>query len=630
MIAQIIPVTRLPSNLGVFDYLVPKEYAKKIKIGQLIKINFRGKKINGLVIRLKEKSEINPAKLKFISYIYDFSPYLTDKQLDLIDWLADYYYISPALAAKLMILDISKNYKEEIKEKLKKTKTKIPALFKIKNDLDLIIKSKDKEYLYWYDQIETKINLYLNLIKNFSAKQILILFSDNDSLEYVANQLKEYSIDYITISSNLPKNNLFQAWQKIKTGRAKIILGTRLAIFFPFSDLSYLIIDEENSPHYKQWEMNPRYDAKIIAKQIVKLNKAKLILISSFPSVDSYHQAKEKKIKLIKNHGNKTGIEIVDMLKQIKESNFSIISNPLIERIEQSLKQKKQIVLILNRKGYASFTVCQDCGFIARCPECAATLSLTHNYLKCPNCNFRQDNLLFCPTCQNPEIKSVGSGTQKIESEIKKIFPKSKIARLDSDINQKHYREIKKLYQQNEIDILIGTKMVLKSWLKKNLGLISFINIDTDLFLPQYQATENMFQLIANALTLIEDNDLLLLQTYHSENQNIKILGGKDWEKIHEKEITGRQVLNYPPFGTIIKLIYQAKNKELVRKKAEIFHKILKEKYSAEQVFISEIKKIRQHYQQFIIIKSKKINFRLAKDDMPSNWLIDLNPSELI
>jgi primosomal protein N' (replication factor Y) len=629
MIAHIIPILRLPANLGVFDYLVPDELAAKIKKGQIVKVNFWGQKINGLAIKIKAKSAIRKNKLKPVLQIIDESPFLTINQLKLIDWLANHYYVSQALAAKLIIPELPKKEPNQTAQNNKGAQLKIfiPPK-KIKKIVNLINQSKKEKFLFWCDQVETKIDFYLGLIKKVKQGQILILFAEQDSLEFMANQLKNYLANFLVISSAFTKKELGQVWWKIKNGDAQIVLGTRLAVFYPYQNLKYLIIDEENNPHYKQWDMNPRYDAKVIVQKIAKQFQAKLIFFSALPTVESFWQSEKNKIKLHKILKLQAKIEIVDLVEQMKGGNFSIISQVLEEEIKRQLKEKRQIALILNRKGYARITLCRDCGFVAECPDCSAALNLSHNRLKCPNCKFQQDNLLFCPRCHNPEIKSVGSGTQKIESEIKKIFPETKIARLDSD-NQKNAKVIKKLFQAKKIEILIGTQMILKSWLKNNLGLTAFINIDTDLNQPSYRATENTFQMVAYALTLLNEKAKLIIQTYNFENPIFQLLKSKDWPAFYQKEIEDRQTLFYPPFGALTKLIYQNKNKKRVELETEQLFKKLKNKYPAEQIFISKIKKVRKNYQQFILLKSKNPDLRLAKNDLPTDWLIDLTPQSL-
>lgn len=629
MIARIAPILRLPANLGVFDYLIPKELIDKIKMGQIVKINFRGEKINGLVTEFKTKSTIPSQKLKWLLGVITASPPLTKNQLTLLKWLADYYYISPAMAAKLVIPEILvKEQKKTTKKILKvKSQNRISNLpLKIEKIAKSIIHSKEKKYLFWHNRDDAKINLILGLIKNLNQKQILILFADQSSLEYASGELKKYFSDFLTITGDLSKKELWRAWQDIKAGKTKVILGTRLAVFYPFTNLKYLVIDEENNPSYKQWEMNPRYDAKTIAWEIAKLHQAKLILASNLPTVDAYWQIKKNKIKLLSSQQGRPEIELIDMIKEMKEGNFSIISQPLTEQIKEKLKQKKQIVLILNRKGYARITLCRDCGFIAECPGCGMTLNLSHNRLKCPNCKFERDNLLFCPHCHNPEIKSFGSGTQKVESEIKKIFPEAKITRLDSDINRKHCQMMKNLWQENKIDILVGTQMVLRPWIRDNLGLVAFINIDTDLSQAGYQTTENALRLITCALNLLNEKNGLFIQTYRIDNPVLKYFTETDWPNFYKKEIQDRQNLHYPPFGALVKLIYQNKNEKKTESTFDKLEKKLKIVYPEEQIFSSKIKKVRRNYQRSILIKSKNPNFRLAKNDLPPDWLIDLTP----
>ena len=293
-------------------------------------------------------------------------------------------------------------------------------------------------------------------------------------------------------------------WNRIKSGEAKIVIGARSAIFAPVQDLGIIIIDEEHDSSYKS-ESNPKYDAKQVASYIAKQNNIPLVLGSATPDLITYYKAKEGKITLLKltkraNNSLLPNVEIIDLKDELANGNRSMLSRSLYSSIEENLKKKQQTILFLNRRGYSTFIMCRNCGYTVKCKNCNISLTY-HSYekkLKCHYCGYEQDLVTICPECHSDKIRYFGTGTQKLEQEILKEFPNAKTIRMDIDtVTKKNsHEEILKKFKEENIDILIGTQMVVKGHHFPNVTLVGVIAADSSLNIDDYRANERTFQIL--------------------------------------------------------------------------------------------------------------------------------------
>ncbi len=283
------------------------------------------------------------------------------------------------------------------------------------------------------------------------------------------------------IHSKLSLGEKYDEWNKIKTKKAKIVIGARSAIFAPIENLGIIIIDEEHDSSYKS-ETNPKYDAKEVAKYIAKQNKCPLVLGSATPDLGDYYKAKEKKeIKLLElrkraNDATLPKVTIIDLKQELASGNRSVLSRELYKNIEENLKNKKQTILFLNRRGYSTFVMCRNCGYVVKCKNCNISLTY-HSYekkMKCHYCGYEEKLLSICPECGSNKIRYFGTGTQKLEEEIQKQFPEASTIRMDIDtVSKKNsHEEILNKFKKENIDILIGTQMVVKGHHFPNVTLV--------------------------------------------------------------------------------------------------------------------------------------------------------------
>ncbi len=281
------------------------------------------------------------------------------------------------------------------------------------------------------------------------------------------------------LHSKLSIGERYDEWKRIERDEAKIVIGARSAIFAPVKNLGIIIIDEEHDQSYKS-DMTPKYNAKEIALYLAKQNNVPLVLGSATPSVSLYHEVEntDRLITLSKraNNSNLPNVEVVDMKKELAMGNRSMLSRKLKESIEKNIQDKKQTILFLNRRGYSTFVMCRDCGYTVTCNKCNITLTyhIRENKLKCHYCGYERQNLTKCPECGSNNIRYFGAGTQKLEAEINKLFPEASTIRMDIDtVSKKNsYEDILNKFKDENIDILIGTQMVVKGHHFPNVTLV--------------------------------------------------------------------------------------------------------------------------------------------------------------
>lgn len=356
-----------------------------------------------------------------------------------------------------------------------------------------------------------KTEIYLQLIqKALEMKKTAILLVPEISLtpqmldRFIARFGKE---EIAVLHSKLSIGERHDEWKRIKEGKAKIIIGARSAIFAPVEKIGIIIIDEEHDSSYKS-EANPKYDAKEVAKQIAKQSKCPLLLGSATPDMNTYYSAireEKQEIQLLTltkraNQSSLPTVEVVDLKQELVNGNRSMLSMDLYSSIEENLKEKRQTILFLNRRGYSTFIMCRNCGYTVKCKNCNISMTY-HSYekkLKCHYCGYEENVVTICPECHSDKIRYFGTGTQKLEQEINKQFPTAKTIRMDIDtVTKKNSHEkILERFKNENIDILIGTQMVVKGHHFPKVTLVGVIAADSSLNIDDYRANERTFQIL--------------------------------------------------------------------------------------------------------------------------------------
>lgn len=362
------------------------------------------------------------------------------------------------------------------------------------------------------------------------------------------------------LHSRLSEGEKYDEYRKIVEGKVHIVVGARSAVFAPFKNLGAIIIDEEHTTSYKQ-DNNPKYSAIEIAIERAKNNNAIVILGSATPSLETYARSIKGLYTLVElkhrvNTNNLPLVEIVDMSKE--KHRGSIFSSRLITEVNKRLEKHEQIILLLNRRGYSSFITCSNCGYTAKCPHCDITLTYhkTSNTLRCHYCGYADKMNDICPSCGEKAIKTLGTGTEKVEEEIKKVF-NARVVRMDLDTTSRKgsHEKIITAFKNHEYDILLGTQMIAKGLDFDNVTLVGVINADTSLMIPNYRSNEYTFQLLmqtAGRSGRGEKKGSVIIQTFNPEHYAITLASKHDYIDFFKQEMEVRRKLSYPPYYYLI------------------------------------------------------------------------------
>lgn len=423
------------------------------------------------------------------------------------------------------------------------------------------------------------------------------------------------------LHSGLSQGEKYDEWRKIERGEAQVVVGARSAVFAPLQKIGLIIIDEEHEATYKQ-EDTPRYHARDLAIWRSQYHHCPVILGSATPSLESRARAQKKRYELLyltqRAHENAQlpSVTIVDLKEEYAQKNTSTFSRVLQEKISNRLQQKEQIVLLLNRRGYSSFMMCRDCGYVLPCPNCdiSLTLHMDVKKMRCHYCGHQENIPKKCPDCQGEKIRYYGTGTQKVEEELQERFPSARILRMDVDTTRKKgaHEKILKAFEEQEADILLGTQMIAKGLDYPNITLVGVLNADTALNLPDFRSSERTFQLLTQVSGRAGRGAKpgeVIVQTFNPEHHSIVLAQAQDYEAFYQQEMILRHQSGYPPFYFTVKITISHPAEQVVAKKSYQIAEQLKNGLSPESRILgptpSGIARIKNRYYYQIILKYK-------------------------
>ena len=745
MVAEVIINSKAKQLNRTFDYNIPKEMESMILVGSKVLVPFgRFKKLEEAhVVKIKEKSQY---EVKDIAKVENG---LTDRQIELANWMAKRYFCNVSDCIRLMqtpgtnAKDINKRIQdkkinvvylkkdfEEINFEIETQKIKsdkqirilnfvkdnegctipdieaftdcsraiVNTLIKngylelieqkiernplenknIENTTNLILteeqkrafdkivtsmeKKKYEEFLLFGVTGSGKTEVYLQLINKViqQGNSAIVLVPEISLTPQMLDRfISRFGKETIAVlHSKLSIGERHDEWEKIKEGKARIVIGARSAIFAPVKNLGIIIIDEEHDSSYKS-EASPKYDAKEVAKKIAKQEEVPLVLGSATPDLKTFYNAKEtSKITLLEltkraNNSNLPRVEIVDLKQELANGNRSMLSFELYQSIEQNLKDKLQTILFLNRRGYSTFIMCRNCGYTVKCKNC--NISMTYhsyeNKLKCHYCGYEENVVTKCPECGSDKIRYFGTGTQKLEQEILKQFPQAKTIRMDVDtVTKKNsHEQILNKFKNEGIDILIGTQMVVKGHHFPKVTLVGVIAADSSLNIDDYRATERTFQILTQVSGRAGRENLpgkVIVQTYNPENFSIQYAQKQNYEEFYQTEIALRKQLKYPPFCDIIIIGFNSLNENEIKKVSNKAYEYLiknlnNQEFKTFKPMPSPIDKIQNRFRWRIIIKgnmsqqANEVLNNLLKEIYSENYKntkvsIDVNPNNMM
>ena len=530
---------------------------------------------------------------------------------------------------------------------------------------DEILKRKnDKNPVYLYGVTGSgKTEIYFNLIKKVleEGKNVLFLAPEIALASQLTNRLaRRFGIDDVAIwHSSISDGERYDVWQKLKQNKIRILAGARSAVFAPLQNIGLIVIDEEHENSYKQTTPAPRYDARKVAQKLAQINNAMLILGSATPDVNNYYYAinSNNLVKLSNRFNNvdMARVVVLDLKEEKTEGNNGIFSRTLINAIKKNLEGKKQTILLINRRGFSTFTMCEGCQTVIQCPKCAIPM-IWHSAdakLKCHYCNHEQSFPEFCPKCGSSALKRSGTGIQKVEEIAAKIFPDANIARIDSDVLTKKYEhiDILKSFQNGEIDILIGTQMIAKGLDNPNVTIVGVISADMSFNLPDYRSCERGFQLLTQVAGRAGRGDFagkVYFQTNNPDFYALKTAQEQNYDSFYEEEIQSRLEFDYPPYSQILRLVLSSENSFRAEKSAmEIalrLSEIIDKRNLSEHIIVlgpspCVFERIRGEYRFQILIKNKLeekghflVTSFVSKIKMPDDikLIVDVDPSDIL
>ncbi|MEG0368204.1 MAG: primosomal protein N', partial [Coprobacillus sp.] len=415
----------------------------------------------------------------------------------------------------------------------------------------------------------------------------------------------------------LSQGEKYDEYRRIKRQEVSIVVGARSAIFAPLNNIGLIILDEEHDSSYKQ-ESKPRYLTSQIAKMRASYYGASVVLGSATPSLESYSRALKGVYDLyeLKTRINKKPlpeVKVIDMVEEMRRKNYSLFSNELKKRIQETIDKNEQVILLLNKRGYATYVQCKDCGEVMKCPHCDVSLTYhKHDHrLKCHYCEYQIPYPQSCDHCGSTQLKTVGFGTQKIEEEIEKIFHNAKVIRYDVDTTKNKNGHLKLLeqFKNKEANILLGTQMIAKGLDFEDVTFVGVLNADLSLNVPDFRSSERTFQLLCQVSGRSgrgKKQGTVIIQTYNPTHYAITSAAHHDYISFYNQEMLFRQKAKYPPYCHLVSIIIQSKNEQLVHVASSEIKDYLEKNISRSVVLgpaKSSIFKMQDIYRERILIK---------------------------
>ena len=523
--------------------------------------------------------------------------------------------------------------------------------------LNTILNGNELKYLIKGVTGSGKTEVYMNLVEEVlsQGKSSIVLVPEISLTPQMIERFKgRFGEDVALFHSRLSDGERFDEWYRIKEGKVRLVIGARSALFLPLYNIGLIIIDEEHENTYKS-DQNPKYHTREVSEYICKLKKCKLVLGSATPSIETYYKALIGEYKLIElkkrvNGSRMPHIEIVDMREELKSRNLSLFSRKLYNAINETLKDNKQIILFLNRRGYSTFISCRSCGYVFKCPECDVSMTYHKNgYLICHYCGRAEKATKLCPECGSKYVKFFGAGTERVEQEVKKYFPKARVLRMDVDTtrHKNAHESIYNSFKNEEADILVGTQMISKGLDFKKVTLVGVLAADMSLNIPDYRSAERTYQIITQVSGRAgrgSDEGRVIVQSYTPNHYSLNYAKEENYEGLFKEEINLRRLMGNPPFGRILLINGSAKNEEKLKKFMNNLQENLRKLIIEDLTMLGPvpciISKLKDNYRWQIIIKgnfddefSKKVKdtlYQLNKSVYNEIRIsIDINPNNM-
>ena len=636
-----------------FRYRVPEALEGAVHIGDAVKVPFgQGNRTRmGYVIGLADEPNWDIDKIKDIKEVSEHSLSVESKLIQLALWIKETYG-STMIAALRTVMPV--------KERVRERKTQIDILESVPEfspigeleeqqqavvddfihdlDAETIIQNNSavtsQTYLLHGVTGSGKTEVYIRMAEEVIKRgQDVIVLVPEIALTYqTVARFSSYFRDSISIlNSQLSKGEKYREFMKARDGETHIMIGPRSALFAPFKNLGLIIIDEEHDTSYKS-EMTPKYHARETAIARARIDGAKVVLGSATPSIETYHKALSGEYKLYSLDKRVAGavlpeIDIVDLREELRMGNRSIISQLLYDRLKEAFENGQQAMLFINRRGFNTFVSCRSCGEVIKCPNCDVSLSLHGSKkLMCHYCGYTTEMPVACPSCKSKLIGGYGTGTEKLEAEVKRLFPEIRTIRMDRDTTMAKgsHGAIIKTFREGKADCLIGTQMIVKGHDFPKVTVVGNVLADLSLLDSDYESAERTFDLLVQASGRAGRADLpgtVVIQTYQPEHYAIVTASKQDYKAFYDYEINYRMLLRFPPLYQLMAILVESEDEGMCVKIAEFISSEIRGyingKSSAEDETISDysitgpaqanVYRINNIYRMVIYIKAPKV-----------------------
>lgn len=587
-LAAFLKETYGSTMIAALKTVLPVKREVKAKEKKTIVRKMTGEEIRSLLAESIRKHQTGKARLLAV---------LTEEQQLPYELVTGKLHIAPStikslISQQVITVETESYYRNPVRLEAGRREEK-----KLSNEqqaiVDTVIADRDagicKTYLIHGITGSGKTEVYLSLIEETvkRGRQCIMLIPEI-ALTYqtLLRFYKRFGDRVSVLNSSLSEGERYDQCERARKGEIDVIIGPRSALFVPFEKLGMIVIDEEHEPSYKS-ETMPRYHARETAEYLASLKGASLVLGSATPSLEAYSRAKKGEYELFTLTRRLTGgrladVSVVDLRKELKEGNRSIFSRKLQELIEDRLSRKEQIMLFLNRRGYAGFVSCRSCGLVMKCPHCDVSLSQHRGgKLVCHYCGYEMQEPKKCPSCGSPYILGFKAGTQQIEDQIRKRFPGAGVLRMDADTTRRKgsYEEILSSFAREEADILLGTQMIVKGHDFPKVTLMGVLAADLSLNDSDYHCGERTFQLLTQAAGRagrgVRKGEVVI-QTYQPDHYSITLAATQDYEAFYEEEMGYRELMGYPPAEHLLAILFTSKEEGQALAAAEETCRILR------------------------------------------------------
>lgn len=469
-----------------------------------------------------------------------------------------------------------------------------------------------------------KTEIYLEMVKRVRENHqgAIILVPEIALTSQLVQRFEErFGNDIVVFHSSISLGEKRTGWERLRRGEAGIVIGARSALFAPLTNLGIIILDEEHEFTYKQ-EEHPRYHARDVARKRAELENGILLLGSATPSLESYYRSQGDLCTLLQlpqRIGNRplAEVEVIDLREELKKGNKTMFSHALQGLIQETLEKKEQLILLINRRGHSTFVMCRECGYVATCQDCHVSLVYHQGKrtMECHYCHTHHSVPDICPKCSSIYIKFFGTGTEKVETGVKNLWPEARIARLDQDTTSRKGSAASILsdFRAGKVDVLIGTQMVAKGHDIPNVTTIGVISADTVLHIPDFRAAEQTFDLLTQVAGRAGRGDKpgrVVIQTYSPEEASIQAAAKQNYVNFAEAELENRKVLEFPPYSTLFRCTLHDQNEQSVREKIWNIQKELEESLVSLEILGPYPEVLQYHrtsgrWYQHLLVKTK-------------------------